>query len=158
MVLATKRDGANTQGEDDDEEETNQEKKKPYPSPKTYVVHEIEGIDTTYNVLVTAPDKGGPVVTTGDTVTVHATGVVEETDAKFWSTKDEGESPFTYQAGVGGVITGWDQGCLGMGVGEVRKLRIPAEEGYGAAGFPAWGIPPNGTLLFEIEVLEILGK
>ena len=60
---------------------------------------------------------------------------------KFWSTKDAGQKPFTYQAGVGGVIKGWDQGCLGMQIGEVRKLRIPADEGYGAGGFPAWGIP-----------------
>ena len=45
-----------------------------------------------------------------------------------------------------------------MRVGEVRKLDIPADEGYGARGFPAWGIPPNGGLLFEIEVLTIRGK
>jgi FKBP-type peptidyl-prolyl cis-trans isomerase len=42
------------------------------------------------------------------------------------------------------AIVGWDQGCLGMKKGEVRKLVIPADEGYGAAGFPAWGIPPGG--------------
>ena len=56
------------------------------------------------------------------------------------------------------VITGWDQGCLGMTVGETRKLRIPAVEGYGAGGFPQWGIPAGGTLLFTIEVLSIQGK
>ena len=59
---------------------------------------------------------------------------------------------------MGGVITGWDQGCLGMKVGEVRKLDVPANEGYGDGGFPAWGIPPGGGLLFEIEVLSIQGK
>jgi len=134
-------------------------------------------------------------VKAGDTVTVHATGVVKETDKKFWSTKDPGQQPFTYQAGVGGVITGWDQvilganqpvicrrplpnphtdtidnsrtdhpstwafpdpqGCLGMQVGEVRLLEIPAHEGYGANGFPAWGIPPGGTLFFTLECLKI---
>ena len=77
---------------------------------------------------------------------------------KFWSTKDAGQKPFTYQAGVGGVIKGWDQGCLGMQIGEVRKLRIPADEGYGAGGFPAWGIPAGATLIFEIEILKIEGK
>ena len=51
-----------------------------------------------------------------------------------------------------------DQGLLGAGLGETRKLDIPADEGYGARGFPAWGIPPNGGLLFEIEVLGIKGK
>jgi hypothetical protein len=73
------------------------------------------------------------------------------------------QSPALLQAGVGKVIkgagapstappprftdlfSGWDQGCLGMKKGEVRKLVIPADEGYGAGGFPAWGIPPNGT-------------
>ena len=91
-------------------------------------------------------------------MTVHATGIVKETDKKFWSTKDPGQQPFTYQAGVGGVITGWDQGLLGAALGETRKLDIPAPEGYGARGFPAWGIPPNGGLFFEIEVLSIKGK
>jgi FKBP-type peptidyl-prolyl cis-trans isomerase len=52
----------------------------------------------------------------------------------FWSTKDAGQQPFAYKAGVGGVIVGWDQGCLGMEIGEVRKLDIPYAEGYGAAG------------------------
>ncbi|CAK0807709.1 unnamed protein product, partial [Prorocentrum cordatum] len=50
---------------------------------------------------------------------------------------------------------GWDQGCLGMHVGEQRKLVIPAEEGYGKGGFPAWGIPPGGTLEFTLECLTI---
>ena len=70
-------------------------------------------------------------------------------------TKDPGQKPFTYQAGVGKVITGWDQGCLGMQVGEERELTIPAKEGYGNGGFPAWGIPPGGTLNFTLECLKI---
>eukprot|EP00808_Paulinella_micropora_P026092 g13639.t1 len=88
-------------------------------------------------------------------VTVHATGVVVETGRTFWSTKDAGQEPFTYLAGHGNVITGWDQGCLGMAVGEVAELLIPAEEGYGKDGFPAWGIPPMGTLKFTIEILDL---
>ena len=50
------------------------------------------------------------------------------------------------------------QGCLGAKIGETRKLLIPAHEGYGASGFPAWGIPPGGSLFFTIEVLSIQGK
>ena len=80
---------------------------------------------------------------------------MRQTGKKFWSTKDPGQNPFTYQAGVGKVIKGWDQGCLGMQVGEVRELIIPAHEGYGANGFPAWGIPPGGTLNFTLECLSI---
>ena len=118
---------------------------------------EISGLKTKKMTVAAVPD-GAPLVAKGDTVTVHATGIVQETDKKFWSTKDPGQQPFTYNAGVGSVITGWDQGLLGAAVGEVRKLDIPAEEGYGKGGFPAWGIPPNGGLFFEIEVLSIKGK
>ena len=116
---------------------------------------DIMGYET--KMLIVKKGKAGAVVSKGDKVTVHATGIVKETDKKFWSTKDAGQQPFTYNAGVGGVITGWDQGCLGMAVGDVRKLDIPAKEGYGAKGFPAWGIPENGGLLFTIEVLSING-
>lgn len=114
----------------------------------------ITGYSTTYTVI---KDGSGPAVAKGSKVTVHATGVVEESGYKFWSTKDPGQQPFSYNAGVGAVITGWDQGCLGMKLGEVRKLRIPENEGYGARGFPAWSIPPKATLNFEIEVLKIDG-
>merc|ERR1719174_1725491 len=112
----------------------------------------IPGYKTKYNVLVQG--SGSRVVTRGNTVTVHATGVVKETGRKFWSTKDAGQRPFTYKAGVNEVIAGWDQGCLGMKVGEERQLIIPADEGYGAGGFPDWGIPPGGTLDFTISVLK----
>ena len=83
---------------------------------------EIPGYKTTREIL---QQGSGPEVTKGCTATVHATGVVVQTGKKFWSTKDPGQKPFTYQAGVGKVITGWDQGCLGMQVGEARKLIIP---------------------------------
>lgn len=114
---------------------------------------EIPGFKTTYAVVTLG--GGERKVAKNSVVTVHATGVVLETGKKFWSTKDPGQEPFTYTAGVGGVITGWDQGCLGMHVGEQRKLVIPAEEGYGKGGFPAWGIPPGGTLEFTLECLSI---
>merc|ERR1719163_91697 len=116
----------------------------------------LPGYKTTKQIL--KEGNGGAEVTQGCTATVHATGVVKETGAKFWSTKDPGQQPFTYQAGVGKVITGWDQGCLGMKVGEERELIIPAEEGYGANGFPAWGIPPNGKLKFVLTVLDLKPK
>ena len=67
-------------------------------------------------------------------MTVHATGIIEETGKQFWSTRDLGQRPFTYRAGVGGVIKGWDQGCLGMKYGEARQLYIPPEDGYGNKG------------------------
>mmetsp|Transcript_44246 Transcript_44246/g.131063 ORF Transcript_44246/g.131063 Transcript_44246/m.131063 type:complete len:150 (+) Transcript_44246:80-529(+) len=116
----------------------------------------IEGVRTTYQILRPGLNPG-PVVEVGDTVTVHATGKVVQTGKKFWSTKDPGQQPFTYTAG-GGVIKGWDMGARGMRKKEVRLLKIPADEGYGAGGFPAWGIPAGGDLTFELEVLKITGR
>lgn len=96
----------------------------------------LTGYDTTYTITAPGGHDVAVFVKKGDTVKVHATGIVEESGKKFWSTKDPGQQPFQYQAGVGGVIVGWDQGCLGMKLGETRKLRIPAHEGYGKGGFP----------------------
>ena len=75
---------------------------------------QIPGYATKYTVLKSGE---GAAVAKGKTVTVHATGVVQETGKTFWSTKDPDQEPFTYQAGVGQVITGWDQGILGMTLG-----------------------------------------
>ena len=90
----------------------------------------------------------------GDKLTMHYTGTLKDNGTKFDSSRDR-DSPFVFSIGVGQVIKGWDQGCLGMKVGEKRQLTIPAHEGYGAGGFPAWGIPPNGTLFFTLECLKI---
>ena len=68
-------------------------------------------------------------------------------EKQFWCTKDAGQKPFSYQAGVGGVIKGWDQGCLGMAVGETRKLTIPGHEGYGGGGFPACKFQNNWRII-----------
>ena len=73
---------------------------------------------TVYNILAAGE---GASVKVGATVTVHATGVIKETGKKFWSTKDPGQQPFTYQAGVGQVIKGWDQGLLGMQLGACHQ-------------------------------------
>eukprot|EP00239_Pterosperma_sp_CCMP1384_P005060 CAMPEP_0197849350 /NCGR_PEP_ID=MMETSP1438-20131217/11698_1 /TAXON_ID=1461541 /ORGANISM="Pterosperma sp., Strain CCMP1384" /LENGTH=113 /DNA_ID=CAMNT_0043461983 /DNA_START=62 /DNA_END=403 /DNA_ORIENTATION=+ len=93
----------------------------------------------------------------GQQVTVHCTGYGKNKDLnlKFWSTKDPGQQPFTFQVGVGGVIKGWDEGVLGMQIGEIAKLTCSPDYAYGPGGFPAWGIMPNSTLCFEIEVLEV---
>lgn len=93
----------------------------------------------------------GEEAASGDTVTVHYTGTLED-GTEFDSSV--GREPFTFTLGTGGVIEGWEQGVPGMRVGGKRKLTIAPELAYGDSG--AGGvIPPGATLIFEIELLEI---
>ncbi len=88
----------------------------------------------------------------GDTVAVHYTGYLVNGQV-FDSSIGRGE-PIEFVLGTGGVIKGWDQGVLGMKVGEKRKLTIPSDLGYGSAG-AGGSIPPNATLIFEVEMIKI---
>ena len=88
----------------------------------------------------------------GQQVTVHYTGRLTD-GKKFDSSVDRGQ-PFPFQIGTGQVIRGWDEGVATMKVGGKRTLTIPPDLGYGAAGFPG-AIPPDATLIFDVELLGV---
>lgn len=101
-------------------------------------------------------EGAGPSPKTGDTCVMHYTGWLYENGAKgakFDSSVDRGK-PFAFTIGVGQVIKGWDEGVASMKVGGKRTLIIPPELGYGPRG-AGRVIPPNATLLFEVELLGI---
>jgi peptidylprolyl isomerase len=113
---------------------------------------------TTASGLKIEDTKAGTGATpkTGQTCVMHYTGWLYENGAKgrkFDSSVDRGQ-PFEFRIGVGQVIKGWDEGVASMKVGGKRTLIIPPELGYGARG--AGGvIPPNATLMFEVELLDV---
>lgn len=102
----------------------------------------------------------GEVARSGNQLIVHYTGWLYEPRAlgyrgkKFDSSRDRGQ-PFTFRLGEGRVIKGWEAGILGMRVGGLRRLVIPPEMAYGSRGFGNGLIPPNSTLVFDVELLGV---
>ena len=103
--------------------------------------------------IQTTQQGTGAAVKAGDTVSVKYTGKLTD-GTVFDSTDKHGGAPFSFTVGAGQVIAGWDQGLIGMKVGEKRTLTIPGDLAYGAQGIPGV-IPPNATLVFDIELVSI---
>src|SRR5512143_2544338 len=127
--------------------------------PKATLVFDVELLKVIKTDVVDTKVGEGEEAKAGQTVTVHYTrwlfdkNAPENKGTKFDSSLDRDE-PFDFQLGMGEVITGWDEGVQGMKVGGQRTLTIPPEMGYGRRG--AGGvIPPNATLLFEVELLDV---
>jgi FKBP-type peptidyl-prolyl cis-trans isomerase len=103
----------------------------------------------------------GTVATTGRRLTVNYTGwlydpaAAEQKGRQFDSSLAAGRTPFPFTRGAGEVIRGWDQGVVGMRVGGRRRLVIPPELAYGSQGAGNGTIPPNATLVFDIELLNV---
>ena len=133
--------------------------------PESRVIVPVPSADTPASSASSAPAKAaaglvkddlkvgtGREAKSGDHVFVHYTGTLTD-GTKFDSSRDRGE-PFDFTLGAGNVIKGWDQGVVGMKKGGKRKLTIPSDLGYGKPGSPP-KIPPDATLLFDIELLDI---
>jgi FKBP-type peptidyl-prolyl cis-trans isomerase FkpA len=104
-------------------------------------------------VVADVREGEGAVASKGKTVSVHYTGRLTD-GTKFDSSYDRGQ-PIDFPLGAGVVIKGWDQGIEGMKVGGKRKLTIPPELAYGARGTPGGPIPPNATLVFDVELVAV---
>lgn len=112
----------------------------------------LMNIEKGLDALVTKEGKG-TAAAAGKTVSVHYVGTLLD-GTKFDSSRDRGQ-PFSFPLGAGRVIQGWDKGVAGMKIGEVRELTIAPDLAYGARGTPGGPIPPNATLKFEVELLEV---
>jgi rhodanese-related sulfurtransferase len=102
--------------------------------------------------IETITEGNGAVASTGKRVSVYYKGMLSDGDV--FDASWPHDKPFSFVIGAGQVISGWEQGVSGMKVGEVRKLTIPPELGYGARG-AGDAIPPNVTLMFEVELLDV---
>ncbi|GAA5896413.1 hypothetical protein JCM6882_001007 [Rhodosporidiobolus microsporus] len=100
-----------------------------------------------------SPGDGKTYPKKGDTVTMHYVGTLQSNGAKFDSSRDRNQA-FQTAIGVGRVIKGWDEGVPQLSLGEKARLICPPGDAYGAGGYPPV-IPPNSTLIFEVELLKI---
>lgn len=125
----------------------------PFDSTTTKPEVDFPGDTPPTDLIIEDLDEGdGAEAEAGDTIQAHYVGVAWSTGEEFDSSWNRGE-PLQFQVGVGQVISGWDEGILGMRAGGRRKLTIPPEMGYGADGAGA-AIGPNETLIFVVDLVS----
>jgi FKBP-type peptidyl-prolyl cis-trans isomerase len=131
------------------------------PVPSATIVSTVEPIASASGKAIMETDKliiqdqvigTGTEAVAGKKITVNYTGTLTN-GTKFDSSLNPGRTPFEFTLGAGEVIQGWDQGFAGMKIGGKRKLTIPPSLGYGATDMGL--IPPNSTLIFEVELLGV---
>lgn len=127
------------------------EQETPAPRPVSESEFIVTESGLKYHDLV---EGDGATAAAGDTVTVHYNGWLEANGTLFDSSILRNQ-PFSFVLGDGEVIAGWDEGVEGMQVGGERQLVIPPELAYGAQGAGNGAIPPNATLIFEVELLSV---
>jgi peptidylprolyl isomerase len=120
-------------------------------APRLVLADEYTTTESGLEYAVLTEGTGDPAEA-GDGVSVHYSGYLE--DGTMFDSSVQREEPYIFVLGQGSVIPGWDEGLVGMTKGEKRQLRIPADLAYGEAGSPPV-IPPNATLIFDIEMVEI---
>lgn len=120
-------------------------KEKSLPTNKTIIKNNMK--------IEITKEGSGPEIKNGQTAVVTYVGKLEN-GTVFDASKNHGDGSFSFVLGAGMVIKGWDQGVLGMKIGETRTLTIPADLAYGSGGVPG-AIPPNATLIFDVELLAI---
>jgi len=121
------------------------------PTPKTSTAA-TTNMNTDKLIIQDEVVGTGAEAVSGKHVTVNYTGTLTD-GTKFDSSLNPGRTPFDFNLGAGEVIQGWDQGVVGMKVGGKRKLTIPPSLGYGSQDMGS--IPPNSTLIFEVELLKV---
>ena len=125
--------------QDESSKQTEQTKTKDSQQPQLQII-----------ILKQGTEQG---IKLGEKATVHYVGTLQ--DGKVFDSSISRNQPFSFIIGAKQVIPGWEQGVLGMKVGEIRRLMIPPELGYGEQGTPGGPIPPNATLIFEVQLLKI---
>ena len=157
-------DVAGAPAQEQEQEQAEPREAKPSQEPAGGQAAPVEPVELEPGLEMRILKEGtGPAAEPGQTAVVHYTGWLHDPQAtdnrgeKFDSSRDRGQH-FQFPLGAGAVIAGWDRGVAGMQVGEVRELTIAPELAFGERGAGGGVIPPGATLVFEVELADVIGR